>query len=423
MSDAMSAAQFDDPDEDMQSIMTPPALGGAPSASAVTSLHPTLPRGGASGLPPFQSHLHGADPHARPHHAALLAALGRGAGGAAVAAAVASAAVGGGSGEAPAPPGAGAFFPPRSQQQGAAQLAAAGYAARAAGAAAAHPHHHPHHGGHSFAGALNSEQLAAAIAAVEYRQRSEAAAQQRQAAAAHILAQAQAVRARQQQQQQGGSFSGFANYHPPPPAGAPHQPMLFGSRGGMLSLQGGGREGRGDGLQQAGHHQQQTQQAHMLLGRGGPAGATITAPAVRSRASPASPCDAAPVASGSAAASRGSASSGTSALPSNAAAIDTVLAATSDHNDGAPRHASANSNDAANAADDHGAGRNQNPVAIRMPNFSNGRPELPPPRWYDKAVPLGVADDKYYLSELQCVLRREFVEAFGTTQVRSRRGL
>ena len=57
-------------------------------------------------------------------------------------------------------------------------------------------------------------------------------------------------------------------------------------------------------------------------------------------------------------------------------------------------------------------------VGPRMPVFSNGRPELPPPKWYDASVPLGVEEDKYYLSELQCVLRRDFVEAFGTTQVR-----
>lgn len=50
--------------------------------------------------------------------------------------------------------------------------------------------------------------------------------------------------------------------------------------------------------------------------------------------------------------------------------------------------------------------------------FSNGRPELPPPKWYDTSVPLGVNEDMYYLSELQCVLRSDFVEAFGTTQVR-----
>lgn len=53
----------------------------------------------------------------------------------------------------------------------------------------------------------------------------------------------------------------------------------------------------------------------------------------------------------------------------------------------------------------------------RLPVFSNGRPELPPPRWYAGVTSLGVAEDKYYLSELQCVLRSEFVEAFGTMQV------
>ena len=53
----------------------------------------------------------------------------------------------------------------------------------------------------------------------------------------------------------------------------------------------------------------------------------------------------------------------------------------------------------------------------RTPVFSNSKPELPPPKWYASVVPLGVDEDKHYLSELQCVLRNEFVEAFGTTQV------
>ena len=51
----------------------------------------------------------------------------------------------------------------------------------------------------------------------------------------------------------------------------------------------------------------------------------------------------------------------------------------------------------------------------RMPVFHCGKPELPPPKFYASVVPLGVEDDKHYLSELQCVLRKEFVEAFGTT--------
>lgn len=57
------------------------------------------------------------------------------------------------------------------------------------------------------------------------------------------------------------------------------------------------------------------------------------------------------------------------------------------------------------------------PFQPRLPIFSNGRPELPPPRWYDASVPLGVSEDRFYLSEMQCVLRSEFVEAFGTTHV------
>lgn len=57
---------------------------------------------------------------------------------------------------------------------------------------------------------------------------------------------------------------------------------------------------------------------------------------------------------------------------------------------------------------------NPNP---KVPVFSNTRPELPPPKWYASVVPLGLDDDKHYLSELQCVLRHEFVEVFGTSQV------
>lgn len=46
------------------------------------------------------------------------------------------------------------------------------------------------------------------------------------------------------------------------------------------------------------------------------------------------------------------------------------------------------------------------------------RPLLPTPKWFGASTPLGVYEDKFYLSELQCVLRSEFVEVFGTTQVR-----
>ena len=49
--------------------------------------------------------------------------------------------------------------------------------------------------------------------------------------------------------------------------------------------------------------------------------------------------------------------------------------------------------------------------------FGSGRPEMPPPKWYSASVPLGVDDDRYYLSELHCLLRSEFIEVFGTTEV------
>lgn len=49
--------------------------------------------------------------------------------------------------------------------------------------------------------------------------------------------------------------------------------------------------------------------------------------------------------------------------------------------------------------------------------FGSGRPEMPPPEWYASCMSLGLADDRFYLSELQCLLRDEFVEVFGTTEV------
>ena len=52
------------------------------------------------------------------------------------------------------------------------------------------------------------------------------------------------------------------------------------------------------------------------------------------------------------------------------------------------------------------------------PRVRRSRPELPTPEWFSASIPLGVDEDKYYLSELQCVLRSEFVEVFGTAEVR-----
>ena len=43
--------------------------------------------------------------------------------------------------------------------------------------------------------------------------------------------------------------------------------------------------------------------------------------------------------------------------------------------------------------------------------------QLSPPSWHYSHVMLGVAEDQYYLSELQCILRAEFIEAFGARQV------
>jgi len=49
--------------------------------------------------------------------------------------------------------------------------------------------------------------------------------------------------------------------------------------------------------------------------------------------------------------------------------------------------------------------------------FGSGRPEMPPPEWYTSSMPLGLEEDKFYLSELQCLLRDNFVEVFGTSEV------
>jgi hypothetical protein len=50
--------------------------------------------------------------------------------------------------------------------------------------------------------------------------------------------------------------------------------------------------------------------------------------------------------------------------------------------------------------------------------FGSGRPEMPPPQWYASSLPLGLPEDRFYLSELQCLLRSDFIEVFGTTEVR-----
>lgn len=70
-----------------------------------------------------------------------------------------------------------------------------------------------------------------------------------------------------------------------------------------------------------------------------------------------------------------------------------------------------------------GGGNSSNSSAIVPPTvhaqviFGSGRPEMPPPEWYASCMPLGLSDDRFYLSELQCLLRDEFVEVFGTTEV------
>eukprot|EP00985_Skeletonema_marinoi_P032360 scaffold39117_cov148-Skeletonema_marinoi.AAC.6 len=57
------------------------------------------------------------------------------------------------------------------------------------------------------------------------------------------------------------------------------------------------------------------------------------------------------------------------------------------------------------------------PAVTAQVIFGSGRPEMPPPKWYASSMPLGTADDKFYLSELQCLLREDFVEVFGTTEM------
>ncbi|KAL7498365.1 hypothetical protein ACHAWT_009413 [Skeletonema menzelii] len=55
-------------------------------------------------------------------------------------------------------------------------------------------------------------------------------------------------------------------------------------------------------------------------------------------------------------------------------------------------------------------------TASRPVIFGSGRPEMPPPKWYGSSMPLGLPDDRFYLSELQCLLRADFIEVFGTTE-------
>lgn len=89
---------------------------------------------------------------------------------------------------------------------------------------------------------------------------------------------------------------------------------------------------------------------------------------------------------------------------------------------------------AASAADDRTTATASNPSTLNLTSANKtdndagshphvsaivpNRPLLPTPKWFGASTSLGVDEDKYYLSELQCVLRREFVEVFGTTQVR-----
>ena len=217
-------------------------------------------------------------------------------------------------------------------------------------------HHQPMPGFFQPAAAFGGN-LAAAIAAAEYQQRADAAA------AAQVFAAAQA----------------HVN------AGMGHQPFLQGFPGFMPQSPMGGAAFMGG------------------MGLGGLGGGGVPPPPPSSSQSP---------------------------IPNNNSPVK-AAGTTNNNEDGVPaaspkrirpEDASTNLPDVvhtATAGDGTGGcgDGSSGPLSPKLPMFSNGRPELPPPKWYDSDVPLGVAEDRYYLSELQCVLRSEFVEAFGTTQV------
>ncbi|KAL7541061.1 hypothetical protein ACHAXR_010607 [Thalassiosira sp. AJA248-18] len=120
-------------------------------------------------------------------------------------------------------------------------------------------------------------------------------------------------------------------------------------------------------------------------------------------------------------AARGGAQQGTGVLSPPSQTPPAAASASASSSIVGPPSASPSFSSIANAAttSTNGSTNAAGPLQPRLPIFSNGRPELPPPRWYDASIQLGVIEDKYYLSELQCVLRSEFVEFFGTTQVRA----
>lgn len=76
-------------------------------------------------------------------------------------------------------------------------------------------------------------------------------------------------------------------------------------------------------------------------------------------------------------------------------------------------------------------GRPRKPMTPLRPNSAEKHPETPraikegelisipgqpDQKWYSGCVPLGIEDDKYWLSELQVYLRSDFAEAFGATE-------
>ena len=62
-----------------------------------------------------------------------------------------------------------------------------------------------------------------------------------------------------------------------------------------------------------------------------------------------------------------------------------------------------------------GRGRGASPKATPVKKKEVG-PQLPVVKWYPGSVPLGLEEDKFWLSELQCYLRSNFAEVFAATE-------
>ena len=69
-----------------------------------------------------------------------------------------------------------------------------------------------------------------------------------------------------------------------------------------------------------------------------------------------------------------------------------------------------NSDDDEDDDDEDGGGHHHN----NSHHHNSNDPEAQ--KWFHGSIPLGLEDDKYWLSELQVYLRSNFAEAFGATE-------